>query len=120
MQELLGKTICEITGAEELSDQIIFKDTEGGQHIFYHDTELCETTLVSEIVGNITDLVDDPILQAEEVSSENAPELILDSSYAWTFYKYATIKGSVTIRWLSTSNSYYSEGVAYQYISPIQ
>lgn len=65
-------------------------------------------------------MVNHPILQAEEVIHKNedpkgmSKELrnrSRDDSFTWTFYKFATIKGSVTIRWFGESNGYYSESV---------
>lgn len=61
---------------------------------------------------------------AEEVASENATpagvaingvevnaDTYLGESYTWTFYKLRTRSGDVTLRWLGTSNGYYSESV---------
>lgn len=67
-----------------------------------------------DVVGDLEDLIGNPILLAEEVVGGDTPEDTdrkPSESYTWTFYKLSTIKGSVTIRWLGESNGYYSESV---------
>jgi hypothetical protein len=67
-------------------------------------------------VGDLRDLLNSPITLAEEsVSSGENPEGTIrenhDDSFTWTFYKFATIKGYVDIRFYGESNGYYSESV---------
>ena len=55
-------------------------------------------------------MVGSPLLKAEESSQKGKSEHEDDSS-TWTFYKFATLKGYVDVRWLGKSNGYYSESV---------
>ncbi|EQK39795.1 hypothetical protein C672_3655 [[Clostridium] bifermentans ATCC 638] len=78
----------------------------------YHEQNCCESVYIDEIHGDLNNLIGSEILMAEEIEGESPSEV--DSyfeSYTWTFYKLATVKGYVTIRWFGESNGYYSESV---------
>lgn len=110
IEVLLGQTIISISGKEG-DDELLFETSSGKKYKMYHDQDCCESVFLESIDGKLEDLLGTPILQAEEsTSSEEATEQSDDSS-TWTFYKLATIKGYVTLRWLGTSNGYYSESV---------
>jgi len=51
-------------------------------------------------------------VEAEEISNEEP--YAGNDSYTWTFYRFSTSKGTVTVRWLGESNGYYSESVSYE------
>lgn len=119
--ELLGKTLISIEGAQEGSDEVRLVTSTGDTYVMYHEQDCCEGVSIEDVVGDISDLIDNPILKAEEVVSGERPADIPAPEYAaesetWTFYKLATIKGYVDIRWYGSSNGHYSEGVSLKLI----
>lgn len=107
---LLGKTLTEVIVSED-NDRITFKTADGESYTMLHYQDCCEHVQVEEVIGDLADLIGSPLVEADEVSSEGAPAPEHAESYSWTFYKFGTAKGFVTIRWLGESNGYYSEHV---------
>lgn len=111
LKELLGKTLVEIRGADEGDDEIIFICSDGSRYIMYHRQDCCEQVWIEDVCGDVERLLGSPITMAEDISSlcDDLPSE--DEFYTWTWYKLATVRGYVTIRWYGTSNGYYSESV---------
>lgn len=110
--ELEGKTISAISGLTSDSDEVIFYCTDGTVYKMYHEQNCCERVSIDDVCGDVNNLVGEKIVLAEENSStKGAPKGEFDDSFTWTFYKLATRKGYVDIRWYGTSNGYYSERV---------
>lgn len=109
IKEMEGKTFNRVY---DNGDDLVFEnDTE--RYIFYHSQDCCESVYIESIVGDLNDLVGVPLLLSEEVSSDDeGPLHEYEDSYTWTFYKFATIKGYVDVRWYGSSNGYYSESVS--------
>lgn len=121
---MLGKTIVKASAAEVGAEVLMFLMSDGTAYGFYHEQGCCENVSIEDVCGDIADLIGSPLLQAEEATSNDGTtvdpftgvscKVDYEGSQTWTFYKFATIKGSVTIRWLGQSNGYYSESVDVQ------
>ncbi len=109
-ENLKNKTIIKVTGLQKYSDEIIMWTSDGYRYNMFHEQDCCESVSVEDIDGDVEDILNSPILLAEEVSNSSRNDEDYESA-TWTFYKLATIKGYMTIRWLGTSNGYYSESV---------
>lgn len=105
--DLLGKTLIEIKGREG-HHAMEFYASNGDRYIMHHDKSCCERVYVEDICGDLEDLIGHPLLEASEETNRDNPKPDSDDLFLWTFYKLATIKGSVTIRWYGESNGYYS------------
>lgn len=110
---LIGKTITEVRHLEQGSDSVVFECEDGTEYTMYHDQDCCESVSISDVEGDVSDLVVSVVVVAESVDSSEQPAPAGDyvDSYTWTFYRIATAKGFVVIRWLGESNGYYSESV---------
>ena len=134
MNELIGKVLINIEKDED-ENRILMTTKDGERYVMMHKQDCCESVTIDDINGDLSDLLNSPILVAEEVCNDdfvkeyeesfiiptindyreyvmsNAEGRIKPESYTWTFYKLATINGYVDIRWFGESNGYYSESV---------
>jgi hypothetical protein len=109
INDMVGKVFTSVT---QDGETMVFENATE-RFSFFHYQDCCESVSIEDIVGDLSDLEGEPLLMAEEVSGE-AP-VGFDDEYhdvvQWTFYKFATRKGYVDVRWLGESNGYYSTSV---------
>ena len=106
MDQLVGKTMFATIRDD---DKVTMYCEDGRIYTMMHHQDCCETVILEDVCGDLDDLVDTPLLVAEFVTNKDEdPDY---ESATWTFYKFATIKGYVTLRWHGSSNGYYSESV---------
>jgi len=120
VSDLLGKTLTKIEHDKE-QEELIFTLEDGTRFKLYHEQSCCEHVYLADVTGEFEDLVRSPLTMAEE-TSEKKPvseqeEYSYNDSETWTFYKFATVKGYVTLRWIGSSNGYYSESVNFDKVT---
>jgi hypothetical protein len=112
--DMLGRKFINVSQQIDLpanNDILKFNAADGEMFIFKHTQDCCESVGIEDITGDLADLIGSPLLLAQEVVSRSNA-----GSTTWTFYTFATIKGTVTVRWYGQSNGYYSESVDYHHV----
>lgn len=108
LSDLVGKVVQSVVGSKG-DEEFILTFQDGSMLKLHHEQDCCEHVYLEDIVGDVQDLIGHTLLVSEEVSS------VRDSSdwgtTTWTYYRFATRKGWVDLRWCGESNGYYSESV---------
>ena len=117
IEEMKGAVIDHIKYDDD-REELYFYMLDGRTFKMYHQQDCCERVYLEDVCGDFEDICNWPLHVAEErtVGGHQAKEgdewfVPGRESYTWTFYEFATIKGSVTLRWYGSSNGYYSESV---------
>ena len=110
IEDMVGKVFTSIRNEDT---ELVFENATE-RFVFFHQQDCCEHVSIEDVCGDLQDLVGETLLLAEEVSGETPVDFNERDyeSVTWTFYKFATRRGYVDVRWLGESNGYYSEGVS--------
>ena len=115
---LVGKTLVSVTQDKNVT--LDFEDSDGQKYQMYYEPDCCASAWIEDVVGDLQDLVGTPIVMAEESTNSDDPYPESDyqpDSYTWTYYKLATVKGYVTVRWFGQSNGYYCETATFRRVN---
>ena len=105
---LKGKQFFYIEDLEKGDDEIFFYCNDGKIYQMYHDQESGESVYIESIEGDIKDLIDTDILNADVVTIYKKEKYGTSTK---TTYKFETTKGLVIINWIGTSTGRNSEEV---------
>lgn len=121
IKELEGKKIKKITGLKKGSEEVSIQTECNKTYVFYHDRDCCELVDLEDFDGDADDLIGALITTAEapcskDYCSPSGESENRDDCIQWTFYKIETNKGGIFMRWLGSSNGYYSVDVGIKVI----
>ncbi len=102
-QELIGRMVQEVIRAD---DEILFFMADGSVYRLYHEQSCCEMVHIEDITGDVGHLSRFRLVQAE-CSYQKGDDI--ENSETWSFFRFGTIRGSITVRFYGSSNGYYSE-----------
>jgi hypothetical protein len=115
-EDLKGQTIISYNlikaddSAKIYQDELHLHCESGKTLILTHQEQCCEHVYVEDICGDFSSIMNTPVLKASVVTQDGAynDDPCYDEETLWTFYNVSTLTGDMTIRWLGSSNGYYS------------
>lgn len=118
-KDLIGKTIEKFDGLKLGEGVVKIFTTDGKIYQLIYHQDCCASCDLEDIIGDPNDLIGSPLTMADESTSNENPvgwKSKYQDSFTWCFYKLATIKGYVTLRFYGSSNGYYSETMDFEEI----
>lgn len=113
LNRMVGETIVSVSGNRH-DEEFVVRTASGLVFTFYHNQDCCEDVYLEEIIGDIDDLIGHTVVMAEETCSNDevvGVSCYQGESFTWTYYRMATERGLVVLRFFGSSNGYYSESV---------
>jgi len=121
-ESLVGETLTSIEGLSQYSEEVYFTTASGRRFKMYHSQDCCESVSLEDFEFD-AGLLQHPIISAVvEVSDEFEGAAPTETEYGpdsqtYTFYRLASLGGSLYLRWYGSSNGYYSESVTFAELS---
>lgn len=109
IEELKGEILTHI----DIGDDEVMLTTKSGRKIkIYHSQDCCESVGIEGVEGDYHKLIGEILVDvSEEIAGDNPPYEHCES-WTWTTHKFRTTKDTVIVKWIGTSNGYYSETVS--------
>lgn len=111
LKQIIGKTITNISVSQD--EVRILCEDDNTAYRAYHMQDCCERVYVESIVGNILNILNSAILDANETieTGDHYNEYHDYVSWTRTTHTIETANGKLSIVWYGVSNGYYSETV---------
>ena len=109
--DLLGQKIESIL-LRDGDSKLFLRMSSGERFVLYKKMRGCEEAYLDEAIGDWADIIGQTILRADVRMSSDPTDPLQDEQYfehyvdspiAWTFYELATIRGSLTLRFVCDS-----------------
>ena len=114
VSSLLGRTLTKIDRTEHCGfDAIAWHCLDGTSWLMCYEPDCCASAYLDDVCGDFADLIGEPLVLAEETTSDGSRDQDRPESRTWTFYRFATVRGYVTLTWRGESNGYYSESISF-------